>query len=127
MDLEARLESTERELHLVSGLTELLCAAIVIVCLPQSKEKEQVNEEQITRLQSRVEQMVKEAEQRLKAHVTEKRVLMEEKVRRAVCCDEGLRDGGMPSPQQHCCRVHSALVWIKCLGNCKSLSKPTSL
>ena len=40
-----------------------------------------VNGEHIERLQSTVERMLKESNQRLKTHFAEKRALMEEKVR----------------------------------------------
>lgn len=46
----------------------------------QSQGKERVNEEHIERLQMTVERMLKESNQRLKAHVVEKKVLLNEKV-----------------------------------------------
>ena len=54
---------------------------MVILCSLQSREKEVVNGEHIERLQSTVERMLKESNQRLKTHFAEKRALMEEKVR----------------------------------------------
>ena len=51
------------------------------LCSLQSREKEVVNGEHIERLQSTVERMLKESNQRLKTHFAEKRALMEEKVR----------------------------------------------
>ena len=48
--------------------------------LQKAKEKERINEEHIERLQSTVERMLKESNQRLKTHFAEKKALMEEKV-----------------------------------------------
>eukprot|EP00731_Ephydatia_muelleri_P038832 Em0932g4a len=43
-------------------------------------EKERVNEEHITRLQSTIERMLKESNERMKTHLNERKALSEEKV-----------------------------------------------
>ena len=46
----------------------------------QAREKERVNQEHIERLQSTVERMLEESNQRLRTHFAEKKALTNEKV-----------------------------------------------
>ena len=63
----------------------------VILLRTQAKDKERINEEHIERLQSTVERMLKESNQRLKTHFAEKKSLMEEKVINVLYCQETIR------------------------------------
>lgn len=49
-------------------------------CLPQAQEKEKVNEGHIARLQSTIERMLKESNERMKTHSAERKALASEKV-----------------------------------------------
>lgn len=50
--------------------------------LPQARERERVNEHNVSQLQSTVDRMLNEAKQRLKTHSSERKQLVDAKVRK---------------------------------------------